>query len=284
MVPDNYNHGLRIADSAPLIYFYHIPKTAGTSLHFALRDEYGVDGVTPQMLWDDLISDQREIPSSVRVVVGHFGGILPFYLGYMPRMVTILRDPVARALSHINHVQRDVNHPLHELGCGLSITEYCRHPELRQTIDNVQTRYLASFCFAEALMTPPRQLYNHRDGHYSVAFENALLAMDSWNGLADAAIRTMTRMECFGLCEEFDRTLDHFADVLDWKSRIKPVVVNVAGPKQKKVDDLGFRERRELQALNKFDLDLYDWAVSIFSARCGVSVPKAKFLPIRMAA
>ncbi|QVL33818.1 hypothetical protein KIH39_07900 [Telmatocola sphagniphila] len=81
--------------------------------------------------------------------------MLPLYLGYIPMMVTLLRDPISRALSHINHVQRDPNHPQHEAARNLSLLEYCRHPDLRRTIDNTQSRYLASLCFAEALMTRP---------------------------------------------------------------------------------------------------------------------------------
>jgi hypothetical protein len=250
-----------------LIYFFHIPKTAGTSLSLAMKEVYGSNAVSPQLLWDDFLTGKFAISPETRVIIGHFGGLLPFYLGQMPRMMTLLRDPVARALSHINHVQRDPNHPLHELAQPLSIIDYCRDEKLRRTIDNFQTRYLASLAFAQALMTKPSQFGDSHHGHYSVAFENSLLAMDSQYDLQQSAMDALNAMDAFGICEDQEKSLEHFSQVFQWPAKARNLRANTSLDTQKKVSDLSFRERRWLQAVTTLDQGVYDWACSIFAQR-----------------
>src|SRR3954470_13611511 len=98
-----------------LVYFLHIPKTSGTSLHQSFLRAFGPDATSPHLLFDDLVNGTYRISDRTRIVTGHFGGLLPLWLRRWPRIITLLRDPLARALSHINHVQRDKGHPLHTL-------------------------------------------------------------------------------------------------------------------------------------------------------------------------
>ena len=137
-----------------LVYFLHIPKTSGTSLHYSFLRVYGPEA-TSSFLWDDLVNGTYQLSERHRLITGHFGGFLPLWLRRWPRIVTMLRDPLARALSHINHVQREQVHPLHLLSAGLTVEQYCQHPVLRRTVDNFQSRYLASLDFALALMPRP---------------------------------------------------------------------------------------------------------------------------------
>ena len=113
-----------------LVYFLHIPKTSGTSLHQSFLRVYGPEAASPNLLWDDLVNGTYQLSERPRIITGHFGGFLPLWLKRWPRIVTMLRDPLARALSHINHVQRDQEHPLHPLSAGLTVGQYCEHPVL----------------------------------------------------------------------------------------------------------------------------------------------------------
>ena len=143
----------------------------------------------PSLLWDDLVNGTYQLSERTRIITGHFGGFLPLWLKRWPRIVTILRDPLARALSHINHVQRDQSHPLHPLSAGLTVGQYCEHPVLRRTVDNFQSRYLASLDFALALMPRPPERRGHEPyGSVSVSFENALYSLDKETGLLDGAV------------------------------------------------------------------------------------------------
>ena len=195
-----------------MIYFLHIPKTGGASVGAFLSAAAGPERVTQQMLWDDLAAADYKLPDQTRVIYGHFGGLLPIWLGYWPRTLTILRDPVARALSHVNHIRRRDDHPLHAVAAPLSILEYCRHPLLRRTVDNFQSRYLASMSIARALMpavnpTPQPQ----PRGTISVRFEDALFSLDAAYGLEEEAVRTVDAMDAVGVNEAHGPSLQVFA-------------------------------------------------------------------------
>ena len=67
------------------------------------------------------------------------GGCFPLWLRATPKIITMLREPLARTLSHINHVQRHDLHPDYEIARGLSVEAFCAHHDLGRTIDNLQS-------------------------------------------------------------------------------------------------------------------------------------------------
>jgi hypothetical protein len=251
-----------------LVYFLHIPKTSGTSLHQSFQRVYGPEAPSRTLIWDDLVNGTDEWSERTRMVTGHFGGFLPLWLKRWPRIVTILRDPLARALSHINHVQRDPTHPLHHLAAGLTVDEYCEQPELRSTIDNVQSRYLASLDFALALVprmpaSPPREPY----GSVSVSFENALHSLDKNTGLLDGAVRALNAIDAVGICEAHGASLRVFARALGWDVVFVEFGLNRASG-QTTLEDLSAAEIDSLTSLNLIDAQVYAQARERLSSQC----------------
>jgi hypothetical protein len=254
------------AGERELTYFLHIPKTAGTSLNEFLRRVEGPGRVATQLIWDDLAGGA--LPEGARVIGGHFGGLLPVWLNRWPRVLTVVRNPVARALSHINHVQRSPDHPLHRTADGLAIVEYCRHPLLRTTVDNLQARYLASLSFARAVVPRPGDA-GGAFGSRSVAFEAALSALDPTAGLRGAAVRALDDLEAVGVCERFAATVRLFARVLGWQGEFPEPRLNTAAEGQKSVRDLAPEELAALAECNAIDLDVYRHAWARFRELCG---------------
>lgn len=265
-----------------LVYFLHIPKTAGASMHKYLEHAFGPEHVSRPLLWDDIIHEQPDrVRDRWRVIVGHFGGLLPLWLGSWPQVITVLRDPLARALSHINHVKRDELHPLQHLAADLSIVEYCEHPQLSKTINNLQSRYLASLSFSSALAPEPAECGMTRPpGSVSVRFEDALFSLDEGVDLRKCAMEALDKMTFVGICEEFAASLNGMSKVLGWSPPPpKEVRLNQAPSGQDVLDSLSSDEIDALGRCNSVDRAVYDAALRILAEICcshGIVPPEAK--------
>lgn len=132
---------------SPTVFFMHIMKTSGSSLTWSIRRSVRPDEVYPggpepertRRYW--LLSDfddQTEADRArYRVFVGHF----PWYANERfgaDEVVTILRDPIERTLSHLSQIRRehtDGTTSLEELYEGI--------PELPMPVRNFQVRQFA---------------------------------------------------------------------------------------------------------------------------------------------
>jgi hypothetical protein len=237
-----------------LVYFLHIPKTAGTSMHRVLATIFGPERCTAPLLWDQLLERGPDWDAGLRCVIGHFGGLLPLYAGRRPlRLITMLREPVARALSHINHVQRDPNHPYHAMAQGLAIAEYCHHPMLRKTVENYQAHYLASLACPQALGLVP----GVEDASRSVAFEEALYATSTREELERTSLKSLDAFAAVGICERFADSSQLFAQRFGYSGELPFPQENQASSDQPKLEAIAPEDLTLLRELTQIDQAVY---------------------------
>jgi hypothetical protein len=260
----------RPEDEKAFVYFFHIPKTSGSSFIRFLMDAFGESNISPLTSWDDVLAYCGAV-GNWKVWHGHFGGMLPLILPSWPRMVTILRDPIDRVLSHINHHRRT---PYQLLRCAkdMSVSEFCHHPKLRREIDNAQARYLASLSFAQMLLRSNR---HHGTAAAPVGFLEALFSMDPQHGLLDSAMRAMSEMDMVGIAEAHHETEQLFAHKFNVKAPFKTYHVNKAEQSQLKRADLSPEELECIQELTQIDQLVYDCARRRFENEC----QRAKLTP-----
>ena len=135
-------HSFETPQRAPL-FFMHIPKTAGMSMRAYLGDQYSPSTICPANTWPAVRWLECPI-GSYRLVQGHFQYNLRDTLDPTTKVVTIVREPLARTLSALHHLQRDPNfHADHAIAKDRSIREILRMPRLMLRQRNVQA---ASFC------------------------------------------------------------------------------------------------------------------------------------------
>jgi hypothetical protein len=196
-------------------YFLHIPKTAGTSTNRFL------ESLCPKLhawLWDHLIErERRGAPTSAALISGHFQMHLEPFVGKKLKRFTILRDPVARTISHYLHVKRSPDHPYHKVVQSLSLFEFCTQPKTRHMVSNYQARFLVDFginprvagalCSDEDLSTFQLQDLLERMTFEAVP-EDLLLSAAQANLASFAAI---------GIVDRFSEAMRRFAAVFGCK-------------------------------------------------------------------
>lgn len=133
------------------LIFLHIPKSGGTTLHGIIESQYPsqailtIDGAHVQAS----IAEFKALPEAERARLQVLKGHMPFGLHeWLPQSstyITLLRNPVERAISHYYHIVRTPHHTHHAAvaGTGMDLATFVREGVSR-IIDNGQVRLLAA--------------------------------------------------------------------------------------------------------------------------------------------
>ncbi len=228
--------------SSEIIFFIHIPKTAGATMRDIIEREfkrssiYRVNG--PKAEIDKFINFSIKKRNSFQIVRGHMEFGLHSYVSKPYKYVTILREPVARIISHYFYVKRTPSHYLHEkvVKHNMSLKEYALS-DLSHELDNGQTRLIAG---AEEIPV----------GECDLSTLNV------------AKTNLKKEFTVVGLTENFEETLMLFKQKLGWKN-IFYYKKNVT-QKTQKSSEYSIDLINAIKERNKYDLELYELAKEIF--------------------
>lgn len=222
---------------SPRLFFDHLPKTAGTSLHALFRRIYGDTAVPPKFV-NLRIHEARARHPTAKVLLGHVrlmpGDTLPpDFLS-----ITVLRDPIDRIVSEYFYRLHDVS-PVSSHGPqGLTSSGF--------------DEFVASGGDGSI------ELANYQAKHFAL-YSGLPGTWHSEEELRDRAVAALERFDLVGLTQE----LQAFVDVLGWKlGWEEPVEVPVenrtsARPQLQEVDAGTLRRLRELNAA---DISLCEYA------------------------
>lgn len=128
------------------LYFAHLPKTGGVSVRSMLADWFDTAEILPSFVEDDLAGWSDEALAGYRYLGSHFTGTAFDRLAAASRrpwrIATFLREPAARTLSHLRHVQRVGDHVLQSRLRDLSPAACLADPEAVREFGDYQSRYL----------------------------------------------------------------------------------------------------------------------------------------------
>jgi hypothetical protein len=169
------------------------------------------------------------------------------------RYITVMREPVARALSDYYYVTGTPNHPLYPAARGMSLADYLGSG-LTGQLSNGQTRLLSG---------------DHLEGDPGIPGTGPVTAAD----LERAKSNLREHFAVVGVQEQFDTTLCLMARVLGW--RLRHYTTRNVGPRP---------DRRRVNAEdialigehNALDLDLYAFARELFVRQVraqGIALP-----------
>jgi hypothetical protein len=242
---------------AQSLYFWHIPKTAGTSFTGWLESHFRSEDVFRVHLLPDLRSTSDADVRSKLLYRGHFGAELPQLLNRPVTCLTLLREPRARALSHLNHIWRAPDHYLHERirRSGSDLAAVLADPVVRLAVTDMQARYLAVDPAGSERLRVPVSVPSALLGQ--VQYE--LMPLPPRSVLARRAMLRLLGMTGFGFAEDLDSFVTGLAARLGWaqpeplpRSNAKP-----AGSSPWSMRELTQRELTMLDQLNPVDGPLY---------------------------
>ncbi|MFO7537684.1 MAG: sulfotransferase family 2 domain-containing protein [Chloroflexota bacterium] len=231
--------------SNPTLLFLHIPKTAGTTLNSIIERQY-----PPQQIYtlgervQESLANYRQLTTAekqqYRLILGHMGFGLHEHVPGPSRYFTVLRQPLERCVSFYYFVQRLSNHYLHEYvhDKSWSLAQFVESG-ITIMMDNFQTRLLSG-AWAEPAYG---------------ACTPALLAQAKQN--------LQTHFDVVGLTSEFDRTLLLLRHHYGWRN-IYYVRQNVT-EKRPSAHEIDPRTRQLLLAHNQLDMELYQFAQTLFT-------------------
>jgi hypothetical protein len=248
-----------------LLYFMHIPKTAGTTFTQILRQQYEPWESFPHYLIETYLRTPLEVRQYYRLVPGHLFYTVEHYFPRRPVTITMLREPVDRTLSQFSFIKTNIGHPFRYQVAAQTLTESLTHPATLPRYKNAQTRYIA-------LDDDPRPLMAQHSLAELKAIAVTMILEDRYTndpdqeGLFQKARARLDACAFVGLAERFDDSLELLCYTLGWPPITEYERVNVTEKRLHKAD-LTPAEYDLVREVTQLDQRLYDYGRQLFEAR-----------------
>ena len=232
-----------VTNEKETIVFYHLPKTAGTTLNQIIHQNYPSEhivspGIDTHAFVADFQTWTDERKAKIRFLQGH----LPFgvhqLLPQSTRCFTILRHPIARTISYYYHAKRNENHYLYRL------------------INKKKMPLKALIESGEALMMNDGQTRLLSSVWGDVPVRGVT------DEMVETAVSNLRQMTVVGLTEQFDATLLLLQHAFAWDN-IYYTRRNV-GSKRSDPKEFDNETIKVIVEHNRKDLHLYRVAQEIF--------------------
>ena len=228
------------------VIFLHIPKTAGTTLHRIIDQQYRPDENHFIDRHDVGIEEFKALSverrAQIRMLRGHIPFGLHLHIPVASTYFTVLREPVERIISYYYFVRRNPQHYLHDyaLSQGMTLRRYIE-ARVSLATDNFQTRIVSG------------------------AWTNVGYGECDEATLELAKRNLALHFAVVGLAERFDQTLLLLTRKFGWQ--------NVFYTRQNVTEGRPLKEWLPEETLavvrqhNRLDLELYRYAQGLFSAQ-----------------
>jgi hypothetical protein len=228
------------------VIFLHIPKSAGSTLNEIIWRQYS-SRHTFSIYESGKFHELNQLPEvrkqEIKLINGHVEFGIHQFLPQPSTYITLLRDPIERAISHYYYVLRTPKHHLYKIVTSkeMGLEEYIKSG-ITKELDNGQTRLLAGPQFNSGV---------------DVEFGHCTSEL-----LEQAKRNLSTYFKVVGLTEEFDRTLLLLKRTFGWKD-IFYLARNVS-QKRPSRQEIPAAALRAIEAQHQFDLELYHAAAAAF--------------------
>jgi len=246
--------------------FLHIPKTAGSTFAVILIDQYGLRShfnfigqiEKDRQRWNELPGAKQQ---AKKLFLCHSPMVTGIDKVDRARIITFLRDPVSRVQSFCQHVYEGKSPYLKTRFTPFSFTANDLLHSGEQELDNMQVNVLAGTAGGGS-----------RD----------LQSIPSGGELLDLAWKALTeQVFCYGLLEQFDRTILLFKKSLGWTKN--PYYVRVNKKSTARQLEFSTHDLEKIKELNLLDIALYERARSLFDEQAAQLVSDQELVAFQQA-
>jgi len=225
------------------LYFCHIPKTAGMTFRTIVEDYFACEDICPATLNAHIANIPQLQLETYRLFRGHLVFVdLP---GMLPQRnfvnVTMLRDPIARVISHYEYIRRTPGDPHYEAVSNMTLEEFCQRLTVGKVGKNIQTFYIAKTLRFNLERLSPQEVL-------------------------EVAKESLDRYAFVGILERFQDSLFLLSYIFGWKPILNQRKENASATKTT-YDGLPQSTIDHIREHSLLDIELYEYAQEIFNQR-----------------
>ena len=259
-----------------ILYFLHLPKTAGTTLYFTIDSYFDLDSIFPYRFWNKYLKNAPKLKKNIlksnskfRLFRGHFGYGLTRTLPKNPIFVTVLRDPVQRTISDYHHRIRG-NEPKYSK--KLPIAEFFKDSEQTKTFENTQTYHIGlnPDILSITKSYKPRQIRKFRFREELPYWADEY----SKKEILSTAKKRLSSFEFVGIAERLEESMFLLYYTFGWRPLSRPWLLNPT--KKSTIEELPPETIKIIQNKVSLDTELYNLAQELFENRYSLMVKKLK--------
>lgn len=217
----------------------------------------------PGHLWSELLRN-KGLEADYDLYSGHFYFPLNNYVRGKLDVIVILRDPIARTISHFEHVRRSPDHYFHErVASKNSLIDFVESPETRPLIANFQAR-----CLVEPF--DPVRLSNSLPlSAQPYALERVIETRPMTLSLTEALAagkRYLDRAACVGVTDRLDEFCANVSARFGLARPARTPHINVASAPSRTKESLASEELSAIEDATRIDRQLFEYARYISAA------------------
>ena len=254
------------------LVFMHIPKTAGTTLGNILRQAFDGNEIFPR--YNDVLKYPVGNLSKYRLFIGHIDLFQANHIPGPKFVFSFIREPKRRIISQYNFhrmvaqsAQLRENQPMVEKA-KMPLEAYLADPYVRQhvSVSNLQARYL--FCLTEAIRT-----------RFDI---RSSINKDSWFGLSRTDVVEIVKdnLEVLTLWVLLNFSKSSMRSLLNELDIAAPPEYRsfkvTSGSGSVKFDDINSSTSSLLDGLVDIDVEVYEFAKTLFETRYRITSPVEK--------
>ena len=247
-----------------LLYYLHIPKTAGMSFTDLLKAHFKPEESSFLEYIGDLVTRPPEAINKLKAISGHHFYNIDVFTHRVPIYITMLRDPVERTISYYAFIRRIPEDSAHDIVKSQSLLEFVTDKRTQYLYANAQTRYLAAdpnpVEIAKRLKPNPQnrfELFEEMQRYAPTGyFDPALL---------ERAKERLRKFAFVGLAEQFDQSAELLSYTFGWPVIPAPKVFNVS-PNRPAPEDIPQQVIDIIHENTQLDAAAYETAKELFTA------------------